>query len=493
VFLKSRGLLTFFFLFVLCAQIFALGTSEESEVKVHNDEWILCVTDFDFSSVAEEKLVVASVITKKIVERLNVISYRARVSHEYAYYEGYVWSRARSTAAKALSAKLDERSQLLYRGDPGWKYRQNLSKADAEIEKLRLALDEVEKEAPLINEEPVFRLTDGNKEFTFPAAPKAGGEHRFCTDQKADAFLSGKIFDFHGRYNVSIKLYTVFSQSYAFEDSIIFSPDDLESALDEITRRLLIELSGNKPAKLAIKSQPPDTLVLINRSFAGKGAALDLEYPPGKITITASAADHESMTVETELRPGELAEIDISLHPSEYKEVKIFGPTPEGSVYHGALYVGEAPLTLRLPANTLQYVELEISNRRKGTAVFLTPDNNDYLFSASMRTAVPPKKGRVSTARSLYYWGWGLTWITGIAAWLSFYSYTTADTAIRQNYADTGDVNQSFLDSNVRLYYISMGTAIAAGSLFVIDMFQVGRYLYVGTKGSPAIISVSWK
>ena len=487
--MKSRGCLTFFLLFALGAQLFALGRTEEGEVKAYNDEWVLCVTDFDFGSVAEEKLVVAGVITRKLVERINVISYRARVSPEYAFYEGYIWSRAQAAAAKALSSKQEERANLLFRGDPGWKYRQNIAKADAEIEKLRLALEDAANEAPLIEEEPVFRLTDGNKNLIFPAAPKAGSEYKFCADQKADAFLSGKIFDFHGRYHVSIQLYTVFSQSFIFEDSIIFSPDDLETALDEFSRRLLIELSGNKPAKLAIKSEPPDTLVLINRSFAGKGSSLDMEYPPGKITITASAPNHESMTVETELHPGELAEVDINLRPFDYEEVKILGPTPEGSVYHGALYAGEAPLTLRLPANTLQYVELETAGR-KGAAVFLAPDKEN-MYSVSMRTIVPPAKGRVEQARKLYYWGWGLTWLSGIAAWLSFHTYRDTRAVIEYAAADLN--NQKFIDRNSRMYYVSMGTLIAAGALFAVDIFQVGRYLYVGTKGSPSMIKVNWK
>jgi len=491
--LRSRAGLTFFLLFLLCAQLYARGKVEEPEAKVYNDEWVLCITDFDVSSVAEEKLPVAGVITKKIVERLSVINYRARVSHEYAYYEGYVWSRSLSTAAKALSAKQDERAQFLYRGDPDWKYKQNIARADDEIVKLRLALEEVEKNPPLINKEPVFKLADKNLEYVFPPAPKVNGEYKFCLDQKADAFITGKIFDFHGRFNVSINLYTFFSQSFVFEDSIIFSPDDIEIALDELTKRLLMELSGNRPAKLAIKTEPPDTLVLINKTFAGRGDISDLEHPPGKMTITASAPDYETMTVETELRPGELAQIDIRLQTADYSEVDISGPSLEGSVYHGALYVGEAPLTLRLPSNNLQYVELETPDKKKGSAVFLAPDRDDLSYSVSMRTSIPPKKGRVKLARSLYYWGWGLTWLTGIVAWLSFYSYSSADAAIKYNYSQTSAYDQGFMDTSQRLYYISMGTAIAAGSLFAIDLFQMGRYLYVGTKGSPAIIKVSGK
>jgi len=486
--LNNRICFHVFFFLSLGAQLFALGKVEGTEIKTQNDEWVLCVTDFDVSSVPEERLSVAGVITRKFVEKLNVISYRTRVSPEYAYYEGYAWSQARSGAARALSAKNNERSMLVYRGDPAWMYRQNLARIDAEIEKLQAALVDIERQAPLVNEQPLFRLTVGNLDSSFPAAPAVGAENRFCLNQKADAFLSGSIVDFYGRYFVSIKLFTVYAQSFVYEDNIIFSTEDLENALEEISRRLIIVLSGNESAAVAVITQPEDALVLINRTFVSREGSAPLEYPPGKVTITASAPEHESLTIETELSAGELAEVNIFLSPIAYGNINIPGGLSGGSVYNGALYVGEAPLTLRLPLDTMEYIEMETPDNQRGAVVFYTQGIAGTSYSLSFNTESPREKGRVDRARRWYYWAWGGTWITGIAAWISYHTYTGANAAARYNYSQTGYYNQQFADNNMTMYYVSMGTLIAAGIAVINEIFQIGRYVYTANKGSPAIV-----
>ena len=491
--MRIKFLLFLLVFFSLSTQIFARGKAEETTIAAQNNEWVLCITEFDVSSVPQDKLTVASVITRKIVERMNTISYRTRISPEYAYYEDHAWTRALSTAARSLSAKQDERSLLLYRGDPTWRYKQNLARVDADIERLRTAFEEIEQNAPLINNEPEFKLTAGNLTSSFPAAPREGGENRFCQDQRADAFLAGSIMDFHGRFFVTMKLYTIYTRSYVWEDSIIFSPDDLESALDEMTGRLNMVLSGNRPAAIVVNAQPEETLVLINRAFAGRGSTGIIEHPPGTFVITASAPDHESLMVEAELSAGELAEIDIRLKPLEYGNVEVSGVLSGGSVYHGALYVGEAPLTLRLPLNLLEYVELETLDDKKGRIVFETPSVADTTYSVAVRTAIPEPKGRVDSARRIYYWAWGGTWITGIAAWLSYQTYLSADEAIRYDYAQTGTFSDKFANTYELMYYASIGTVIAVSAAVLYEIFHIGRYVYIANKGSTSIAKTGRK
>jgi len=484
--LKSRAVFLILFFLLLNTLLFASGAKdEETEVKTQNDEWVLCITDFDTSTLPPDKLIASGMISRKITERLSTINYRTRISPEYAYYESYAWSRSRSTAAKALSAKIEERSQQIYRGEPEWRYNQSIAKYDTDIEKLRTALEEVENSAPLINKEPVFNLTSGNLDFIFPDAPKPGGEKNFCTAQKADAFLAGSIIDFHGRYFLSIKLYVVYAKSFVWEDDLIFSQNDLENTIDEVARRLVILLSGNQPAAIAIKAEPQETLVLINKSFAGRGETGVLEYPPGTVIVTASAQNHESVTFETELPPGELTKINLRLKPIEHVDVEITGDS-EGRIYHGALYVGEAPFTLRLPRNQLEYVEFETLNNRKGTAVFLTPNKEEFA-SLSVRTSSLLRNGRINKARNQYYWAWGTVWATGIAAWITYNSFSSANTAISYNYSQTNNYNKQFYDENKRMYNISMGAIIATGVFLAIDFFQLGRYLYIANKGSTSV------
>ena len=485
--MKSRILLSLFFILALGAQLFAFGMTEETEIKTQNDEWILCVTNFDLSSLPAEKTEIAGVITRKTVERLGTISFRDRISEEYAYYEESAWSRSRSAAAKALAAKREERSLLIFRGDPQWKYRQDLARLDAEIEKLVSALEEADSNMPHINRAPVFNLTKENLDFSFPAPPRAGTENRFCADQKADALLAGSVTDFHGRYVVSLRLYTVYTRSFVWEDSIIFSHEDLDSALDEATQRLMIMLSGNRPAVVTVTAQPEEALVLINRSFAGRGESSSLEYPPGRVTITASASGHESISFETDLSSGEYAQININLNPVDYVDVEIDGFPTSGSVYNGALYVGESPLTLRLPVNRMEYIELETPDSQKGTIVYRTQDDSSYTHSLSLRTAIPVEEGRVDRVRRSYYQAWGATWLTGIAAWIAFYSYTNSNDAVYFQYGQTDMVDPGFVKSNLEMYYVSMGTMIAVGTVAVFGIVQMARYIYTANRGSTPI------
>jgi len=487
--LRIRVVFFILIFLVLNTLLFARGRAEEDETKTQNDEWILCVTDFDLSSMPVGKRAVAGVITRKVVERLSTISYRVRVSEEYAFYEESAWNTSRANAAKALVAKREERSLLIFKGDPQWRYEQNLARLDAEIEKLVVALDEVDSNRPQINREPLFRLTSANYNFSFPAAPRDGTENRLCLEQKADALLIGSVTDFYGRYVVSLKLYTVYTRSFVWEDSVIFSHENIDAALDEITQKLMVVLCGDNPAVLFVTTQPEDTLVLINRSFVSRSdSSSSMEYPAGTVTITASAPEHESVSYETELSPGEQVQIDINLRPVEYIDVEINGFSMSGSVYNGALYIGESPLTLRLPANQMEYIEFETFDSRRGTIVYRTPDSAGISPSLSLHASIPTEQGRVDSMRRLYYHAWGATWITGIAAWIAYNSYVGSDNAIKSAYARTGSFDPGFQESNVTMYYISMGTMIAVGTMAVLDVIQMIRYLYTANRGSTSIV-----
>ena len=485
--MKNGVLLSFFILLTFNALLYAGGRTEETEIKTQNDEWILCVTDFDTSSLPAEKTAIAGVITRKIVERLGTINFRLRISEEYAFYEESAWNRSRSAAAKALAAKQEERSLLIFRGDSQWRYRQNLARLDAEIEKLAAAIEEADNNKPLINNEPVFNLTSANLSFSFPASPPAGAENKFCADQRADAMLAGSVTDFHGRYVVTLKLYTIYTHSFVWEDSVIFSHEDIDNAVDEITQKLMVVLSGNNHATITVTAQPEDTLVLINRSFTGRGESSTMEYPVGRVTVTASAPEHESISFETDLSPGEHIQIDINLKPVDYIDIEIDGFPMSGSVYNGALYIGESPLTLRLPAGQMEYIELETYDLQKGTIVYRTPETDDFSNPLSIRTSIPMKEGSVGRVRRAYYQAWGATWVTGIAAWIAFYSYTSSNNAITFQ-SGTGTVDPGFMESNMNMYYVSMGTAIAVGAAAVYGIVQMVRYLYIANKDSTSIV-----
>ena len=481
--MKNKALFTVFLFIALSVRLFAFGRGEAAQSQTQNDEWILCVTSFDVRSLPAQSIYLSEVITRKIVERLTSINYRTRISPEYTYYEEFAWANARAAAAKAIAAKHEERSALIYRGEADWRYRQNLARIDTDLGRLRAALEEIENNPPLINREPVFNLTRGNLDFIFPPAPEEGKEQSFCTTNRADGFLSGAISTFHGRYVLTVRLYTVYTRSFVWEDRIIFSLGDLDDAIEEFSRRLLIVLSGNQPAAVTITAEPEETLVLINRAFAGRGSTEVIEMPPGTITVTASAPNHETITFDTLLSPDELTVINLTLYPVRYVDLDILSSAAEGRVYHGALYVGDSPMTLRLPLNNLEYIEIETKDSQVGTAVFQTPYTSNYPQTLVLRPETPLQKGRVERERRLFYWSWGGTWIAGIAAWAAYYSYSEADKAIRSSY-QSGAVDPDFHRTYMTMYYIHTGTLVVTGLAAAYSIYRIIRYLYTSNRGA---------
>jgi hypothetical protein len=482
---NSVRLFIILYFFLTAASVSAGGKTEDAEQTMLNNEWVLCVTAFGNESLPPARRIIGDVIIRSLVDTLKVVSYRLRISPEYAYYEGYAWNQAVSEAAKKLSAKQDERALLLYRGDPDWKYRQNIKKIDTDIAKLREEFAQKEAAMPLINTEPVFGITQGNRDGSYPAPPKNGAEYRFCRDQKIDAFLAGSIQEYHGRYFVTLKLYTLYTRSFVYEDDIIFSADDTTGAVDEIAGRLTAVLSGNKPAAIAVRAEPREALVLINGSFAGRGGLAARERPPGKVTVVVSADEYQAENVEAELVPGELSEIAMTLIPELKADVNIFAPNASGvSVYRGALYVGEAPLVLRLPLNGLDYISVKGSRGETAQMVFNTPGMPNGSYDFSLKTKIPPPAGqrRVNKARYWYYWAWGGTWITGIAAWVTNGIYTSQNSALSQS------SSTDFYDDTQRMYYISTGATILVGVAVAYEIFQMVRYLYTATEDATPIV-----
>jgi len=476
---KLYLLAAFFSLFAaLRAPIFASGSKDADEAAYLNNEWVLCVTAVDQSLLPSARQLAGSALSRNLVDKLHSVSYRMRISPEYAYYESYAWQQSVGAAAKALSAKYNERSQLLYRGDPNWRYRQDLKKIDDDIKKLTADLAEKEAQKPLIEREPVFKLTEGNMSGAYPAPPQAGGERRFCQSQKADAFLTGTIREFHNRYYIQLRLFTLYTNSWAYEDEIIFSLEDSGGAVEEITARLTAVLAGSKPAAVAVTADPPESQILIKGNYAGRGAVPARDHPPGTVIIAVAAEGYAPMTEDVELVAGKLSDIAVTLSPLQYADAHIgtLGNTG-ASVYHGALYVGEAPLTLPLPLDQLQYISVERRNER-AKAAFTTPDLPSDTLSLSLKMKVPPPSGkkRVDKARRWYYWAWGGTWITGIAAWITYGMYTG------QNAVWAMGDSRDFYNSTKRLEYISTGAIIAVAVAVGHEIFQMARYMYTATE-----------
>jgi hypothetical protein len=507
LFFTRRPVFVFFpvlFFIISGAFLFPLGKKEEEPAKELRDtEWVLSVTAFDVSALPEPQKAVGELLQRSLVDSLNSVSYRIRVSPEYAWYEGRAWARDQGAAAKALAEKREERDRLLFRGEPEWRYRRSLKTLEKEIEKLEEALQKTVSEKPPVEEEPVFHLTQENRDGKFPAPPEPGREYRFCRDQKADAFLAGAVRDYYGRIYIALRLYAAYTDAYIYEDQIIFSPNEIADATEELSSRLGSAVSGSPPAEIAVSTGLPESVILLNHSFAAQGELERRERPPGKVTVEILASGYESVRKEMELKGGELTEVTANLQPLDLGPVQVeSGEESELSLYLGAQYMGETPLTLMLPLNRLEHLYAEAPGGDAAELVFpVRPpdaaslpnrvwknqlgnifgkkssfeDNKLVLYTRSPST----DKDRVDKARRRYYWAWGGTWITGIAAWMLYGNYQSQSNAF--NFSP----NQDMYDSAVRANYMAIGGIGLVSLAILVEFIQMGRYIHTAGEDAP--------
>jgi hypothetical protein len=474
------------------ALVFGRGKSAESEKVPINNEWVLCVTAFDYSALPASYSAAGDTAVRRLVDSLAVVDKRVRVSPEYEWYEGYAWSQAALTAEKALAAKRAERDALLYRGEPAWKYRRSLKTIDDEIAKLEEDVKKARDESPSITVEPVFRLTENSGAGAYPAPPSPGSEYKFCRDQKADGFLAGEVTEYYGRIYIAVRLYAVYQDAYIFEDSVIFSADDAGEAVHEISGRLATAISGSEAAGIAVRASPDDAMIVINDSFTGRGELAAGERPPGKVRVFVSAENYETQIIETDLAGGELTSIEVSLLPLDLSTVYIniagnFG----ASVYTGAGYAGETPLTLTVPSNQLSYVQVERFDGAEGSAVFVTPETagESYEISVKLKASLSSDRQQVERARRQYYGAWGRFWIALPVAFII--DGITTSRIKSHNYAvlNSGGYTNGMYNDAVTWNNVRTGAWVAVGLASADVIFRVIRYLYVSNEGTPRIVN----
>jgi hypothetical protein len=460
------------FLTFSVSAVFGRGKSQEEPKEPLNKEWTLCISAFDITALPPGRQVIADILTRDLVYALNRVEYRERSVPEYAYYEGAAWSRTRTEAAKNLLTKRNERDLLIFRGDPDWRYRTRLEAVDAEIEKLEEELQKADAEGPPITANPVFILTEANRNNSFPPPPQEGTEYSFCVNQNADALLMGEVLEYYGRINLRLKLYAVYARSFIYEDTTIFSPEDINSAMTALANRLAGALSGMLPGMITVKTDPEDALIIVQNIFAGVGETEVLEYPSGDVIIESFAENYDIISTPVEIIPGELAEVQVTLPPTAQERFEINVPENAGggSVYRGALYVGETPLGLLMPRNQYEYFRIETLDGETDRVAFRTDPNrigNLITFNPSMPL---PGEDRVERARRNFYGAWGRFWIAlPLAVLLTGISNAYAPTTYGQN---TGLYLQ-----NPHMSYFSIG-AIAATGIFTIEwLYRTFRYI----------------
>jgi hypothetical protein len=284
---------------------------------------------------------------------------------------------------------------------------------------------------------------------------------------------------------LSLKLYTLYARSFIYEDTIIFSPDDINPAMTELANRLAGEMSGMIPAMVAVKTDPEDALIMIQNSFAGLGKTDVLEYSPGEVTIEVFAENYDLISTPVELNSGELTDLTVTLPPTpqEKFDINIPDTSPKGALYRGALFIGEPPLSIMVPKNQYEYIWIETPGGNTDSVAFsATPNRSGNLVTLKPSMPHLPGEDRVEKARHKLYGAWGRLWIA-LPLTVLLYGISTA-------YAPTIHGQNSGLylqNSNGFLHnmYFFLG-AFATTSYFTAE-YLYRTYGYISTASEDAV------
>jgi len=484
--MKKR--LFFIVLVFLTAELFAFGRKQAEEEKAPlNPEWTFCITAFDTSAMSPSWQTAGDTVTRNLVGVMQNLSFRLRGDEESSYYSDYALARSVSQAADALARKRNERDLLIFRGDPAWKYRNDLKAVDAAILQLEEELLKAEASIPRVEGLPVFILSEKNREGTFPRPPEAGYENRFCTSEKVDAFLTGRLSEYYGRIYLETKLYTRYTGSYSYEDRVLFSSEDFNQALVEISDRIAARISEIVPSAILVRTNPSNAMILLDGAYLGQGEVEVRSHSPGLTELAVHAGNHAPISIPLELKPGEMAEVLIDLSPLGRNLFEVNTPDSPGSrVFLGSLYVGETPLTLELPRTQFSYISVETPDGEIGSAIMRNNNmvrgsaqfvrNDDDWGRADILTSIPVTKEekRVENTRRNFYTSYGAFWFILPASLLT--------AGITETYINATNVPSSSLYTTIR----TGAYGVMAASLGVA-FWQIFRYLTVSNGDSTPI------
>ena len=493
--------LIFLILFLISGSLYAAG-GQESDVVGNplNSEFTVVITAPDVSALPYERQIIENTVLRFLVDILEGINYRIREEDEITFYKEDAWRRSREGVVRSLLARRNERDLVIYRGDPEWRARNSLRTIDEAIERLEAELAVIEDNPPLIESSPVFRLSGTNLSGTYPLPPPLGDEITFLNRQRADAFITLDLSEFHERIFLNIKMYTLHTASYSYEDFVLFSTNDIYAAMNEIGGRLAGVISGTSPAMLIVNAMPPEAIVHIDNRFAGVGAAEQIAYSPGEVEVSIYAENHLPARFTMELMPGQITEMSFDLTPLGTSTFELDAPGSPGSrLYLGNLYIGETPISLDLPQYQFSYINVESPELETSSVIFR---NNEIVSgradfqrtneggNLSFSNLMLPEENRMENARQSFYRTYGAFWIVlpvslltaGIAG-----SYIQAHNYVLATNPGRSDYNEIYRRAETARY-IQLGANAVWITGLGLTLFQIYRYLSAtGAEAEPNV------
>jgi hypothetical protein len=462
--------------------VFGKGKTEEETKEDLNPHWVLCLTSLDVSSLPPAQHIVGDILVRNLMASITDVHHRIRVPDEYGYYKDLAWVRNLEDAGKKLAAKRSERDLLLYKGHPQWRYKNELKALDGEIKTLEEKYKEAEETVMKVANEPVFQLTEENAAGTFPLPPAAGAEYYYCVNKKADAFVSGEVSEFHGRIFLRIRMYTLYTRSFEYEDTFIFSTDDMGLIEEEMAGRLMAAISGAAPAAVSVKTDPENAVILVKERYAGQGDTGIREYPPGPVDVVVFADGYAGAAASVDVAEGELTEMEFKLPPIPETSFDVDFPSHRGApVYRGALFLGEAPLTIQAPLNQFEYIHAKTPAGDTSAVVFRAGQTGNVVTLPIPPSALGDPKP-LGTSRRKFYGAWTGFWIVLPAAFML--SGITATYKNAYTYAGYPDVGKSYDIWNG----VSTGAWVLFSAAAAYSVYRMIRYGHTASKSVPRTV-----
>jgi hypothetical protein len=444
----------------------------------------MCITEFDVSALPPARALIGQMVMRHIVEDLRTAESRLWTSEEAAYYNKVAMLKAERDAANKIAAKQADRDKLIFSGTTNRKYKQDVKKIDSDLTVLRVDFEKSRVEIPPLAMLPAIKLTEGNLSGNFPAPPGKKGEYYFCTGQKSDAFLSGKVNEYFGRLYVEISLWSVYARQITYTDSIIFSPDDVREGTSELSNRLFDYISGFLPSRIKVKADPSNATIIVKNIVSSGGETEIMNFTPGTVSVTAFAPDYTAFEGDVDLREGELADVEVELLPIPVDEFDVsLNPdsdavTGSASLYDGALYAGQLPMKLSGPSGQQRGLSVETSDGKVAQTVFHV-SNTPIVFDPK----APPAADRTEIARRKFYSAYGRFWIALPLAILGM-GLSNTMTSVYNAYPEG---NPELGRQQELVSGISLGLNILMGVCLADTFFRIGRYVWEANKESSPL------
>jgi hypothetical protein len=471
---------------VLILPLFAAGAPEEAALPPQYAEWTVCITALDVSSLPPNRQILGNTLARRFNEALQTVASRQRSDEELNYYQTQAWNTAISAAALQLSTKRSERDSLFFQGNPSWKYQSDLKKKDTEIASLEEAYQKILEEKPEVSSRPAVRLSASNGEGLFPAPPEAGGEEAFCREQKVDALITGSVSEYFDRLYVTLNMWTLSSQAWVYEDSVLFSPGDLETASAEIASRLCSAVSDEESALLTVRTSPADARIMIDGSFVSEGSLDALQRPPGAAELSVQAEGFKPEQMSVDLAAGKTSEFDINLQQEPLYQLNLDSVNGPASVYQGSLYLGQTPLSISLPLSQSELFQLE-GNGKVSFAAFpsLLPLSDTGVASVNLNLRLPEKERSVEELRTKFYNAYGRLWIALPVSILFMNIFNTMSAS--WNTRGVTNTNQAYYDRAQVIYWIDGGLWVLTAAFGIESVVRSVIYLNEASNRAPKI------